>query len=298
MNKATTLLATGMLLSLAASAFAVTVDGTADGSYGIPVVVQGTQTQFGNANIALVDYANGSELDAAYARIEGGVLYLLIAGNLESNYNKLELFFDTKNGGQNPLRADNPNVDFDGLNRMSGLKFDTSFIPDYYVTFGGGYDGGANAYRLFANYAELLTGGSGPGYYLGTNGAVNGGPLSGGTNPNNIEITINNINVAGVNDGCGPSSGAGVTTGMELAIPLAALGNPSGCLTVFAAVNGGGHDYFSNQVLGSAPTGTCNIGEPHTADFNAVGGDQFFTVCGGATPTLSKTWGAVKTMYR
>lgn len=296
MKKATTLLATGALLGLAATAFAVTVDGTADGSYGSAVATQGTQTQFGNSNLAVVDYANGSELDAAYARIEGGVLYLHIAGNVESNFNKFELFFDTQNGGQNVLRSDNPNVDFDGLNRMSGLKFDAAFIPDYYITFGGGYDG--SSYRLFANYAELLTGGSGAGYYMGSNTAVTSGPLGGGTNPNNIEITINNSNSAGVSDGCGASSGSGVTTGAEFAIPLAAIGNPTGCFTVFAAINGGGHDFLSNQVLGSLPAGTCNIGEPHVADFSAIAGDQFFQVCGGATPTQSRTWGAVKSMYR
>lgn len=296
MKKATTLLATGLLVSLAATAFAVTVDGTADGSYGTPVVIQGTQTGFGNSNIAVVDYANGSELDAASARIEGGVLYLHIAGNLESNYNKLELFFDTKNGGQNVLRNDNVDVDFNGLNRLAGLKFDAAFIPDYYITFGGGYDG--SGYRLFANYAELPSGGAGAGYYLGSNTAVTSGPLGGGTNPNSIEITINNSNVAGVNDGCGASSGAGVTTGMELAIPLAALGSPTGCFTVFAGVNGGGHDYFSNQILGSLPVGTCNLGEPSVVDFSAIAGNQYFQVCGGAVPTQSKTWGAVKSMYR
>ena len=296
MKKATTLLATGVLLSLAASAFAVTVDGTADGSYGSAVVTQGTQTGFGNSNISLVDYANGSELDGAYARIEGGVLYLVIAGNVESNFNKLELFLDTKNGGQNVLRGDNANVDFNGLNRMAGLKFDSAFIPDYYITFGGGYDG--SGYRLFANQAELLSGGGGAGDYLGSNTAVTAGPLGGGTNPYGIQITINNSNSAGVNDGCGASSGSGVTTGAEFAIPLAAIGNPTGCFTVFAGINGSGHDYFSNQVLGSLPAGTCNLGEPTLVDFSGIAGNQFFEVCGNAVPTQSKTWGAVKTMYR
>ena len=296
MKKATTLLATGLAITFAATAFAVTVDGTADGSYGPPVVVQTTQTQFGNSNLGVVDYANGSELDAASARIEGGVLYLHFAGNVESNFNKFELFFDTQNGGQNQLRSDNVDVDFNGLNRLAGLKFDSAFIPDYYITFGGGYDG--SGYRLFGNYAELPTGGAGAGYYLGSNTAATAGPLGGGTNPNAIELTINNSNSAGVSDGCGASSGAGVTTGVELAIPLAAIGNPTGCFTVFAGINGSGHDYFSNQIIGPLPAGTCNLGEPSLVDFSSIAGNQFFEVCGGATPTQTKTWGAVKSMYK
>ncbi len=297
MTKATTLLAAGLLLAFAGAAQAVTVDGSLDATYGPAVSVQGTQTQFGDANINLIDYANGSELDGAYARVEGGVLYLLFTGNLESNFNKLELFFDTTPGGQNPLRGDNPNVDFNGLNRLANLKFDAAFIPDYYVTFGGGYDG--VGYRLFANYAELLTLGGGAGYYLGSNTAATPGPLGGGTNPNNIEITINNTNSLGVDAGCGASNGAGPQTGMEVAIPLSALGSPvGGCIRIFAGVNGGGHDFFSNQILGALPAGTCNLGDPAFVDFSAIAGDQYIQICNGATPAKKSSWGAVKSIYR
>ena len=44
---------------------------------------------------------------------------------------------------------------------LAGLKFDAAFSPDYYITFGGGYDGAG--YRLFANYAELPAAGSAKG---------------------------------------------------------------------------------------------------------------------------------------
>ena len=300
MKKATALLASGLLLSsLAGAASAITLDGTAEAGYGAAITVQTVGTGFGDSNLGVVDYANGSELDGVYASISGGVLYLLFAGNVESNFNKLEVYFDTKTGGQNVLRADNPNVDFDGLNRQSGLKFDAGFSPDYYITFGGGYDGGTNAYRLFANYAELLTGGSGNGYYLGSNGAVSNATLSGGTNPNNIGITINNINTAGVNgSNGGASSGAGVTTGAEFAIPLAAIGNPAGCFTVCAFINGSGHDYLANQVLAGLPVGTANLGDPHNVDFSQIAGNQYFSVCGQATPTRNTTWGQLKSSYR
>lgn len=297
MLKVTTLLATGLLLAVAGVATAVTIDGTLDVTYGPAQAVQTTQTQFGDANINLVDYANGSELDAFYARVDAGVLYLFLTGNLESNFNKLELFFDTKTGGQNVLRNDNPDVDFNGLNRLAGLKFDTAFTPDYYITFGGGYDG--VGYRLFANYAELLTAGGGAGYYMGSNTAATPGPLGGGTNPNNIEITINNSNSLGVGPGCDAASGDGVQTGIELAIPLTALGSPpGGCIKIFAGINGGGHDFFSNQILGSLPAGTCNLGEPSVVDFSAINGDQYVQVCNGAVPAKKTSWGSVKSLYR
>lgn len=297
MRKVTTILATGLMLACAGAAMAVTVDGTLDVTYGPAQHVQSTQTQFGDANINLVDYANGSELDAMYARVESGVLYLFLTGNLESNFNKLELFFDTQAGGQNVLRGDNPDVDFNGLNRLSGLKFDTAFEPDYYITFGGGYDG--VGYRLFANYAELLTAGGGAGYYMGSNTAATPGPLGGGTNPNNIEITINNSNSLGVSSGCAAASGDGVQTGIELAIPLTALGSPpGGCIKIFAGVNGGGHDFFSNQIIGSLPPGTCNLGNPTFVDFTTIAGDQYVQVCNGATPAKKASWGTVKSLYR
>lgn len=295
MRKATMLLASVLTLALAGSAMAAQ-DGTLDGTYGPAIATQSTQTQFGDANLGVVDYANGSELDGAYAYISGGNLYLFLAGNLESNFNKLEIYFDTKVGGQNVLRNDNPDVDFNGLNRQAGMKFDVGFEPDYYLTTTGGYDGAG--YRMFASFAELLTGGGGAGGYLGSNTAVTAGPMTGGTNPDNIEITIDNSNAAGVDGGCGASSGAGVAKGVELVIPLAAIGSPTGCLTVSAFINGSGHDYLANQVLGPLPAGTCNLGDPSFVDFSAIAGNQYFQVCGGATPTVNKTWGSLKSLYR
>lgn len=300
MKKATTLLVSSLFLaSLAGTANAVN-DGTLEAAYGPAKSVQTTQTQFGDANINMVQWANGSELDNAYAYISGGVLHLFLGGNLESNYNKLELFFDTGAGGQNKLRGDNPNVDFNGLNRMgddgsgNGLTFDAGISPNYYITVTGG-DIGGGTYGMFANYAELLTAGGGAGYYLGTNGAATPGVMSGGTNPFGIEITINNSNTGGVGGGCDPASGAGVTTGVELRIPLGALGG-STCMSIVAFINGGGHDFLANQVLGGVPG--CNLGEPRNVNFANIAGAQFFNVCDSGTPTRSATWGQLKTSYR
>jgi hypothetical protein len=257
----------------AASAFADPImDGVVDAAYGTARSIQDTPTGFGDNNLGLINYANGSELDGAYATISGGTLFLALTGNLESNFNKLEIFIDSKAGGQNQLRGDNPNVDFNGLNRMAGLRFDAGFEADYWLssTCGG------SSFGLFNNYAELLTNGGGNGYYLGGSNGQNGGVLGGGTNPNNIMVALNNSNTAGVTSGSAAGAAA-VTTGLEYAIPLAALGNPTGPFNVAVFVNGGGHDYVSNQVLGGAG-GAGNLGEPSRLDFNNIAGNQFFAV--------------------
>ncbi|GBC91558.1 hypothetical protein HRbin15_00012 [bacterium HR15] len=260
-----------------------TIDGTRDALYGSPIVVQDTQTGFGDSTLGQVDYANGSELDAAYAYVDmnAQVLYLFLAGNLESNFNKLEIFFDTGPGGQNRLRGDNSGVDFGGLNRMgddgsgNGLTFDSGFEADYWI----GVTGGGSPYALYANWAQLLTGGGGPGDYLGSTGAASNGILTGG-NDHGIRVTINNSNTGGVEGGSGLASGNGalVTTGVELAIPFAAIGiTGTGIIKVSAFINGVGHDYLSNQVLGGIGGGG-NLGEPRNVNFGNIPGNQFFYV--------------------
>ncbi len=278
MEQLRTLFIVGGIVSFAGSSLAqIVVDGTAEANYGAPLSIQNTQTGFGDSNLGQIDFANGSELDQGFGYMDASNLYLVFAGNLESNFNKLDIFVDSKSGGQNRLRGDNPNVDFNGLNRMgddgsgNGLKFDSGFEADYYLTMGGGN----SPYQLFANYAELRNGGVGR--YLGQGGAGTNGTLTGGDNPDNILCTINNSNVAGVTGGNGVSSGAGVFTGVEWRISLAALGNPTGPINISAFINGGGHDFVSNQVLAGIGGGN-NLGEPRNVDFSGIAGNQYFTV--------------------
>ena len=267
-------LVAGLFCALPTSAQPV-IDGSWDPVYQV-LAVQNTQTGFGDNNLGLVDYANGSELDVAYGAYFHGVLYLLLAGNLESNFNKLEIFFDTRPGGQNRLRGDNPDVDFGGLNRMgddgsgNGLTFDPDFEADFWI----GVTGGGSPYRLYVNYAEL--GSPGVGLYLGNTSAASDGVLVDGNNPFGIRATINNSNVAGVTGGFGLDSGAGVLTGIELAIPLSALGNPTTpFIKVTAFINGVGHDFLSNQVLAGIGGGG-NLGEPRLVNFGSIVGNQYF----------------------
>ncbi len=141
-------------LGLCTAEAAPVIDGFLDTEiYGAPLAVQDTPTGFGNATNGHPRVAiGGSELNAAYAHIEEGVLYLFFAMNLETlaqgldfpagNGNTLDIFIDAFPGGQNSLRGDNADVDGNGLVRMGhldaeqdGLKFDTGFDADFYFTF-------------------------------------------------------------------------------------------------------------------------------------------------------------------
>ncbi len=107
-----------MLLALAAMALgtvaahgqAPAMDGTKDASYGAPLSVQNTNTQFGNGtNGDPINNGGGSEIDAVYAKIVGTGpnkrLYVMVAGNLETNFNKLDVFIDSKSGGVNHINS-------------------------------------------------------------------------------------------------------------------------------------------------------------------------------------------------
>ncbi len=269
----------------------IVTNGSADNPYGAPVVAQTIGTGFGDADLGLADEANGSELDAAYAELHDGMLYLLLAGNLESNFNDLEIFIDSMPGGQNVLRGDNFVFSDNGLNRMgddgtgNGLTFDPSFYADYWFSVQGGFGelgpGPRIPYKFVVHSADLPTQGGGTGHFLGANTALAGGTLAGAgaDNPFGVRVALDNRNVGGVEAGTGADNGANAFQGVEFAIPLAAIGNPTGCVRICAFVNGRLHDYVSNQVLGALPVGTDNLGEPRDVDFGDYAGNQYFSVC-------------------
>lgn len=264
----------------------IVLDGNADKAYGLPIAVQNTQTQFGDAIQGTIDYAQGSELDAMYASIQDGVLYIVVSGNLESNFNKLELFIDGVAGGQNQLRGNNPDVDFNGINRMGddpatlkvveGLIFDAAFAPDLWVSL----TCGGTPFGVYMNQAQLLTKGGGTGGYLGTGGA---GATGAATFKSGFGFGIDNTNIVGVPGGTDVDAGAGATvrTGVELRIPLASIpGYVSGDIKVMAFINGGGHDYCSNQFLPGIGGGP-NLAEPRLLNLDVIPGDQYVTIAAG-----------------
>jgi len=279
-----TMIITAASLSLCSLASAqIVVDGTAEAAYGAAKAVQTVQTQFGDSNLGVIDYANGSECDGGYAVIQDGYLYIVIAGNLESNYNKMEVFVDCKPGGQNRLLGNNVDVDFNGLNRMgespagagNGLTFDQGVEPDFWF----GATCGGSPWAMYLNWAELPTAGAGVGGYLGTAGS--GAAVVGA---NGVEAAINNSNAAGVAGGTQAGDGTGVTTGVELKIPLSLIGYTTGQIKICAFVNGSGHDYLSNQVMGGCAPDTGNLAEPRLVNFALLAGDQFFAVGAATNP--------------
>ncbi len=255
------------------------VDGTRDAGYPAALSTQTATTGFGDSNLGLVDGANGSELDNFHAAIDGGVLYLFFGGNLESNFNKFELFIDANAGGQNQIRGDNVDVDFNGLNRLGttgigdGLLFDPCFTSDFYVTT----TCGGTPTTMYANIAQMLTLGGGTGGYIGQ-GLPGTVPID--SVKYGVKLAINNSNIAGVGADGGSTDGSAVETGIEIAIPLLLLGyDPSTQqnIRVCAAINGGGHDWLSNQFI--APLGlSANLAEPRLVNLALIEGNQFATI--------------------
>jgi hypothetical protein len=267
----------------------IIVDGTADSGYGCPLAVQQLGTGFGDNNSTDLGKANGSELDAAYGLVKDNVLSLLFAGNLQAGgaygNNRVDIFFMTTPGGpQNTLTNINPSVNSNhtnqlwdsnnGLNNMGattngtgpGLTFDPQFEPNYIISVNIG-----NPYTLYVNYAQLWPGGTNAagiatnGYFVGytanttnANGTLSVGPN--GFNPFDIRAAVNNSNTGGV-DGhsCASNTVSGVSestlaasvrTGIELGIPLTALGSPTGSIAICAFITSSDHTYMSNQILG------------------------------------------------
>ncbi len=258
------------------------VDGTRDKGYGAAVAVQNTTTGFGDSTLGVVDAANGSELDNFHAAIDGGVLYLFFGGNLESNFNKFELFIDSGIGGQNSVRGDNADVDFNGLNRLGesavaagdGMKFDECFSANFYLTT----TCGGTPTTLYANVAQVLTDGGGMGAYLGS-GAP--GTVAIDNVKYGVKVALNNANILGVGPDGGSADGSGVSTGIEVAIPLSLIGYDAASqqnIKVCAMINGGGHDWVSNQVIGGLGAGSANLAEPRLVNFATIAGLQYAVV--------------------
>ncbi len=270
---------------MAAPASAVTLDGSIAGDGYSLYSTQTVQTNFGDANPN-----NGSELNAGWAKIDGGVLYLALTGNLEGNFNKLNVFIDSVAGGENVITNDTINGGNNPANdgwagKHNGLTFDAGFAADYLMIM---RNGNGNTFDFDFNS-------------VGNTSVVesNGNIFSGSTQGSNasvgdsgIGVAFNNSNTLGVTGGTGaadPTAAQAVQTGIELAIPLSAIGNPGfgDIIKISAMVNGSNHDYLSNQVLGGLPAGTGNLGGDGAGgftgtlsgiNFNNFAGDQFFSI--------------------
>lgn len=284
-----------VISSLSLPISAQTINGRieANDGYGAAKCLQNNYTGFGDAiNGSVIEAIGGSELDGGYGKIANGTLYLMFTGNLESNFNKLEIFLDYKAGGQNVLTATNPLVSsYEDVNKMEGVKFDAGFESDFWLDVTNGKANATAPVKVALYVAE-------------TNGdAVNGfvdNPLPDVTTtaaggPYNMtmlggQLGIDNSNIIGVGGASGQINDPSlITTGVEMAIPLSYLpGYTSGSIKVCAFINGSGHDYVSNQVLCGIGTTAqmANLQSPKTGnanylngvDFSAIAGDQYFVI--------------------
>ena len=257
-------------------AAAITIDGTKDPEYGPALAVQTVETGFSD---------NASELDAGYGLISSGNLYLMLTGNIEANFNRLEIFIDSKAGGQSVFDSSGN----DNANRMDGLVFDAGFTADYHIIIRRGNDSGNLKFDIdFAN----LTTQSASGYFdvLSSSGVEGTGSTGTGVNASPILVGYDNSNVAGVGGNTGAAANqaaaSAVTTGLELSIALSNLGYVSGPINVMVGQNGGGHDYWSNQFLGGLPVGSGNLGGDGLGNFTGEGAIDFQTFAGNQYFTL------------
>jgi glycosidase len=246
------------------------LNGTYDPAFGGALAVQTDATGFGAAQ---------SELDAGYGLIANGELYLFFSGNLQNNSNNINVFIADGRTGQSVLAAVNPgNLGPNPLSVMNGSLFSSGFFATYAFNINnGGNTLTVSQYDLVHNTSVDSLGRL----------ATSGGIVANATVDNGVVIGFNNNNTSSqaANKGVG-------ATGLELAIPLSLLANPSGPIKVLVDINGSSQGYLSNQFLAGLPPGTGNLGAGGTG-FGPGGGvfdlsstsSQFFMV--GMTSVLS-----------
>ena len=301
------------LASSVATAAAPVINGILDVDYGGPLAVQSVETQFVNS---LGGVTSGSELDAGYAVIEGGRLYVMLTGNVWNNLNKLSVFIDSVPGGENVLTS-TPQYDFNNVSQnFGGLRFDVGFAADYHLFGRWGPDNG-NTFEV--DIANRAGGGSasaavnGAAASLGAGMPIQVGVVNPGNNgmngmgnrvlngflTNPLNFGFNNNNSGGV-DACDTPAMSGctaanvpaalaVTTGFEFAVSLADLGNPApgSQIKIHAAQGNSDNNFHSNQILGGLPSGTGNLGGTGDGgftgslsgiNFNNFAGNQYFEI--------------------
>lgn len=277
----------------------VTIDGTVDSAYSL-IATQTCETGFGD---------NASEWNAAYANVDSGRMNIVLTGNIEANFNKLEIFIDSVAGGENILSA-TPDYDFspDGTfwisSNLGGLTFDSGFEADFhvFVRAGNGVMDFDFVDRL-GGTVTMINSNTGQSAYGGAVGDMTTGSVDPGSPGINaageaimfsIPFAHDNSNMAGVGgDQSLPANQANaeaVTTGLEFSIDVRDMGiDPAvgGVVKLCICQNGAQHDFLSNQVLGGLPGGTSNlggdgagnfIGNVSGVNFNDFAGDQFICV--------------------
>jgi hypothetical protein len=272
----------------------IIVDGTLDAAYGSAIAVQTVETGFGD---------NLSEWNAVYAKVCNNRLHILITGNIEANFNKLNIFFDTKPGGEGQLST-LPEYDFNSggtwiSQNQGGMTFDSGFTADLHLyARTGGSTFEVDIIDRLGGGSAAVNGNTGSAAYAGglASGTINPGTLANGTTVGNfldepLFFAMNNSNVAGIGGNTGTAANQkaalAVTTGFEFSIDVSDLPLDSKNLRIAIMQGNSNHNYVSNQTLAGLPVGTGNLGGDGAGgftgtlsgvDFNNFAGDQFITV--------------------
>jgi hypothetical protein len=255
-------------LSLNASAQPA-LTGTLNSAYGSALALQTVNTGFGDSTIGDGTSAGGSELDAGYGTIQGGELYLFLAGNFEGNGNHVNLFVSDGAAGQSTLALPATG----SMGTMNGSSFSPGFNANLALDLNYYAPNNAAYVEEYTIAGAIAAGG-----YVGSFGTA-GGIGSGTPGPNGIVYGFNDTHVStmgAANAAANPAAMAAANTGLAIGIPLTLLGNPTGPIEVLADINGGGDGYLANQFLSGLPVGTGNLGTS-TFNFGSTPG-EFFTV--------------------
>lgn len=262
------------------SASAQVIDGVRDLVYGAARAIQTVETGFTD---------NLNEMDAAYASCGADRLSLMLTGNVQDNFNRLDIFVDSRTGGQSIFNS----AGNDNASAMNGLQFDSGFTADYHIVFRRGTDV-ANP-RVDIDFADL-TAVSASSYsdVMAGSGLDGSGTTGTGVNVAPILVGYDGSNAAGVGAGTGAANqvaAAAVTTGVELGIDLSDLGyDGTQPLRIMVGQNNVDHNYWSNQFLGGVAAPQGNLGSDGAGgftgegaiDFTLFSGNQYFEACAAA----------------
>ena len=215
---------------------------------------------------------NVSELNQLFFRTEANDILAGLTGNLATDGTGLALFFDTVPGGQNTLNLSGHTPPPWGPEQLTGLRFDPGFEPDHLIFVN------AWAGNIYVDQFQLLTGGGTSTTYRGQGTVGDGdGFLSGGRNPNGMQVALDNSNTAGVT-AQSPAGAATATTGFEMVIPFVDVDLPPGATgrTGIVAFLMRSNGEVGNQWLPGLGGGYPNLGL--RPDMTTIPADQFARV--------------------
>lgn len=215
---------------------------------------------------------NQSELNQLFVRPDASGLRIGLTGNLATNGTGLALLVDTTAGGQNELDLSNTAPPPGGPNLLTGTLLDSGFAPDHLL-----FVNAASA-NVYVDQYRLLTAGGVVKTYRGRGTVGDGdGFLTGGSNPNGMQVALDNSNTAGVT-GTSAAAADTATTGFEMLLPFADIDLNAGRGATFrvAAFLMQSNGVVSNQWLPGLGGGYGNLGP--SPDMTAIPGLQFVTI--------------------